>query len=390
MTSQLSKNLRITRRNTRPWNRLHVAVLSTSVLLNLATVAPAADPPVATGRRTVANGVPSQSAAERWKRAKSQYQATQAPASRAQQPARTVDDVSTVRTIPDDEPATVPSTTIPSTPVSLNETGAADAGTVIPTRTPDPARTPEVPAAINPAEQEPEWVLPVRVAPEDLENDSLTAEEILSRPEEDSPRVIDSKPAAPLGTRPPYEEEGATKTPGDSITPDRGTQRPLTAQVKGGPPRKTTQVRRIGDIAPLNDFDKDTEIMQYAAEKAREFNVRFGGEAYTPRNFPEVAMPWTPPTSRYYPLYFEDPALERYGHTHHPLLQPVVSSARFSAQLALLPYQMTIKPPCEMRSPLGWYRPGDVVPKLHYPFPWSAKAAAVEAAAVVGFIYLIP
>jgi hypothetical protein len=277
----------------------------------------------------------------------------------------------------------------------LIESGTDDAETVIPNRSATPVATPVLPSVIDAAEQEPEWVLPVRVAADDLEDDALTAEEILSRPDADSPivdspAVNDSKPALPLGTRPPYEEENATKTPGDSLTPDRGTQRPLTAQVRGGPPRKTTQVRRIGDIAPLNDFDKDTEIMQYAAEKAREFNVRFGGEAYTPRNFPEVAMPWTPPTARYYPLYFEDPALERYGHTHHPLLQPVVSSARFSAQLVMMPYQMTIKPPCEMRTPLGWYRPGDVVPKLHYPFPWSAKAAAVEAAAVVGFIYLIP
>jgi len=68
------------------------------------------------------------------------------------------------------------------------------------------------------------------------------------------------------------------------------------------------------------------------AEKAREFNVRFGGDTYVPRNFPDMGVCWTAPHTKYYPLYFEDPALERYGHTHHNLIQPIISSARMSGQ----------------------------------------------------------
>jgi len=196
-------------------------------------------------------------------------------------------------------------------------------------------------------------------------------------------------PAAPASS-PAYEETELAQTPDQLAPPDSGTPRPLKAQIPAGPPRKTTQIRRMSDIAPLNDFNKETEIQKYAQEKAREFNVRFGGDAFTPREFPDVALQWAQPHSRYYPLYFQDPALERYGHTYPHLIQPIVSSARFSGQLVMMPYQMTIRPPWDLESPLGYYRPGDVVPRLKYPFPWNTKAALVEAASVTGFIYLIP
>lgn len=200
--------------------------------------------------------------------------------------------------------------------------------------------------------------------------------------------VLPVAPATQLD--PKTEEKLGIQTPTEPVGTPRSVRPFASAIVQGGPPRKTTQVRRISDIAPIDDFDRDSEIKQYAAEKAHEFNVRFGGDNYTPRNYPEVCMPWQAPSTKYYPLYFQDPALERYGHTHHHLVQPVVSVARMSGQLVMMPYQMAIVPPWELHSPLGWYRPGDVVPKLRYPFPWNAKAAAIEAAAVTGFIYVIP
>jgi hypothetical protein len=307
-------------------------VLGASVLC-LTPLAQADEP---TSRPAAVEGSTSRQATERWQRLKSQYQAAPEKTS-AINPASNA--VSAEKSPA--EPTRIAATTA-ATPVTNNR-------------------------------ELPDWTLP---GPDD--DKGLTVEEILSRPEEDPP----TKPQEPV----PYEEKDEVKTP-DLRT---GTPRPLPGQLRGGPTRKTTQVRRIGEIAPLNDFDKDTEIKRYAAEKAREFNVKFGGEAYTPRNFPDVAMTWEAPTTKYYPLYFQDPALERYGHTHHPLVQPVISSARMSGQLVMMPYQMAIVPPWQLESPLGWYRPGDVVPKLRYPFPWNTKAALIEAAAVTGFIYVIP
>lgn len=327
---------------------------------------------------------------------------------------------------------------IPADP-DATQTGATEE-TVVPVRTapsrasapeqlptPTLSALPEVPPTLKVAE--PEWVLPVPVSPDDLDSEGLTTDRLFNLPDIGGPPAADTDPALPeptlsIPTPPkpappkpafpepafpepvfpepafpdpafpepdklPYEDKTDGTSPADAAPADPGTRR-LTPNVPGSPPIKTTQVRRMSDIAPVDDFDKDNEIKQYAAKMAREFNVRFGGDEYTPRNFPEVALPWTAPTTKYYPLYFQDPALERYGHTHHPLLQPVVSSARFSAQLVMMPYQLTVVHPWELHSPLGWYRPGDVVPKLRYPFPWNAKAAAVEAAAVTGFIYLIP
>ena len=332
-------------------------------MLNLAPAVSAAEETPAETRPAAANGTMPKPAAERWKRLKSQYDVAPAEPVRAARP----------------EQVAPPAESVPATIQPLSDGFQPVApGTPAP-----PLRTA---AALQGAagEAEPDFVLPMPA-------DELTAEEILNRPEEDEAPVsppLRTAARTPEAAQPPVAgADGPDKPLMDTAT--RGG-RSLTPQMPAGPPRKTTQVRRISDIAPLNDFDRDTEIRQYAAEKAREFNVKFGGEQYAARNFPDVVVPWQAPTTKYYPLYFQDPALERYGHTHHPLVQPVISSARFSGQLVMMPYQMAIIPPWQLESPLGWYRPGDVVPKLRYPFPWNAKAAAVEAAAVTGFIYLIP
>lgn len=336
-------------------------MLGASVLLHYAPVAPAQDAPSG-GQRP---------ATERWQRIKSQYDVKTTPVSRT----------------PQVEPAVKATTDAAPGSTSLRSVYDEIPSNFkpVPSAEQVPVRTAAVPAAAAPAaaavpvEAEPDWVLPEPMTAEAVAE--LTAEEILSRPEEEV------KVPAPADAK-PYEEP--VRTPDTNVVPNRGTPRSLQRPAPGDTPRKTTQVRRMSDIAPLNDFDRDTDIKHYAEEKAREFNVRFGGEQYAPRNFPDVAMCWAPPDTKYYPLYFQDPALERYGHTHHHLLQPVISSARFSGQLVMMPYQMTIDPPWDLQSPLGWYRPGDVVPKLRYPFPWNTKAAAMQAAAVTGFIYVIP
>ncbi len=329
-------------------------MLGASVLLHFAPPALAEDA-TASGQKP---------AAERWQRIKSQYDVKPAPVSRTPQP----------------EPAVKAADAgAGSTPLRTVYDEIPSNFKAVPATEPVPVRTAAAPAAATaPKEVEPDWVLPEPMTAEEVAG--LTADEILSRPEEETLPT----PAAVK----PYEEP--IQTPDSNTVPNRGAPRSLQRAAPGDAPRKTTQVRRMADIAPLIDFDRDKDIKNYAEEKAREFNVRFGGEQYTPRNFPDVAMCWTAPDTKYYPLYFQDPALERYGHTHHHLIQPVISSARFSGQLVMMPYQLTIDPPWDLQSPLGWYRPGDVVPKLRYPFPWNTKAAAVQAAAVTGFIYLIP
>jgi hypothetical protein len=90
------------------------------------------------------------------------------------------------------------------------------------------------------------------------------------------------------------------------------------------------------------------------------------------------------------PLYFEQRAVERYGHSWGPFLQPVVSGAHFFASIPILPYKMGVEGPRECMYPLGYYRPGGCAPQLIYPVPISLRGAIYQAAAVTGVVYLLP
>lgn len=115
-----------------------------------------------------------------------------------------------------------------------------------------------------------------------------------------------------------------------------------------------------------------------------------GYEVYADRNFIPSVVQWKAPGHSHKPLYFEQPHLERYGHTLGPVLQPMVSTAHFFTNIAFLPYKMGIHPPYECQYPLGHYRPGDCVPYSIRPFPWSLRGAVAETAVVLGGGALIP
>ena len=108
------------------------------------------------------------------------------------------------------------------------------------------------------------------------------------------------------------------------------------------------------------------------------------------REFYPVTMTWTASQVCHKPLYFEEIALERYGHTTGPIVQPWLSGAHFFANIAFLPYKMGINPLQECQYDLGYYRPGDCAPWLVSPIPLSPRGALFQAGAVVGGSYLIP
>ena len=90
------------------------------------------------------------------------------------------------------------------------------------------------------------------------------------------------------------------------------------------------------------------------------------------------------------PLYFEEVQLERYGHTAGPIKQPILSTAHFFANIAVLPYKMGINPPMECQYALGYYRPGSCAPWHIPPIPFSVRGALTEAGVWIGGIYVIP
>jgi hypothetical protein len=111
---------------------------------------------------------------------------------------------------------------------------------------------------------------------------------------------------------------------------------------------------------------------------------------FTPRCWVPLTFTWKASALCHKPLYFEQEQLERYGHSPGPMLEPVVSTAHFFANIAVLPYKMGINPPKECRYALGYYRPGSCAPWILDPIPISLRGAAYQAAAVGGLIYAIP
>lgn len=95
---------------------------------------------------------------------------------------------------------------------------------------------------------------------------------------------------------------------------------------------------------------------------------------------------WVAPGLNHNPLYTEDVALERYGWSYCPVLQPVVSGVRFCKDAATLPYQIGLDCPCELKSTLGYQRPGTWASRVVKRLPWSWKGAALQAGAVAGGI----
>jgi hypothetical protein len=115
-----------------------------------------------------------------------------------------------------------------------------------------------------------------------------------------------------------------------------------------------------------------------------------GPEEAPGRSFVPSAVQWKASGLCHKPLYFEEVQLERYGHEVGPVLQPLISTAHFFGNIAVLPYKMGIHPPHECQYSLGYYRPGDCAPYMLPPVPISLRGAAAQAGAVVGGAALLP
>jgi len=117
-----------------------------------------------------------------------------------------------------------------------------------------------------------------------------------------------------------------------------------------------------------------------------------GGDDYFPsRDFEQICFMWKASALCHKPLYFEEEALERYGHTLvKEEFQPIISGAKFFLTVPILPYKMGINPPCECIYTLGHYRPGSCAPYMMDPLPLSVRAGLIQAGVVVGGVAIFP
>lgn len=144
--------------------------------------------------------------------------------------------------------------------------------------------------------------------------------------------------------------------------------------------------RNISEIRPFIGYALE-EIRKGELPERQSVAPR---SPYVPPTRQPIMYHWAASNLHHNPLYFEDPSLERYGHSYNKFLQPFASAGRMTAQLIGLPYQMAIDPINRRRYSLGWIRPGDCAPKLKYQVPLNKKAALVEGAALLGAGLAIP
>lgn len=229
------------------------------------------------------------------------------------------------------------------------------------------------------------------------EDDKDALDPNVQRLQDERERDAGIQPGPRGGTEPaPFSDDvPATSQPGlDPAQPD-----PLAAPSRLPqefmPPLADTYARNNlraepcpspGDLKPIREITND--ISPEPGEFPQECGL--GDEPFQPRAFALTTYTWKASALCHKPLYFEDVALERYGHTCFPILQPFISGGKFFADTVLLPYHMGIDPPFECVYALGYYRPGSCAPYMIEPFPISLRGAIVEGGVVTGLAFLIP
>ena len=255
-----------------------------------------------------------------------------------------------------------------------------------PARGTEPTRIPLADNELPPSPEEGPLIPRLSALPASMSNDWVI-------PSGQPLEPYDEEPADVVPSPGPSEE--ASNSPRSARPPIHVAQQVPEPKVSADDPAtsnspKVIRERKISDINPFYDRGRDQDMREYTLEKSKEFEFLTRSTTFTERCFPQVTMTWEACNIYYHPLYFADPALERYGHAHHPVIQPFASIARAGVQAAFLPYQMVIDPPWKEEYPLGYYRPGDVAPKLHYQVPLNAEAAVVQAGFVTGLYFVIP
>ncbi|MHB1036288.1 MAG: SHD1 domain-containing protein [Pirellulales bacterium] len=146
--------------------------------------------------------------------------------------------------------------------------------------------------------------------------------------------------------------------------------------------------KRDGQTVSIKVSDLSDEDEQYVLGLPPECSL--GNEQFQPRNWAAITYTWKASGLCHKPLYFEDVALERYGHSWGPFVQPFVSGAHFFVTVPILPYKMGMEPPCECLYTLGYYRPGSCAPYTIDAFPLSVQGGLWQAGVWTGMIFLIP
>lgn len=152
-------------------------------------------------------------------------------------------------------------------------------------------------------------------------------------------------------------------------------------------PIGSIEIRKAVEIPQLAEMDNPK--LREPADQARAMLRKRPPFKY----WPVYREPWSANRDSFafhhQPLWFEDPNLERCGKGYRHF-SSISSYIHFNANISILPYRMTAEPAwCCVRSLPDCNHCQKFGYDAYLP-PWSWRAAAVQAGAVVGFIYAIP
>ncbi|WP_437203035.1 hypothetical protein [Planctomicrobium sp. SH664] len=153
-------------------------------------------------------------------------------------------------------------------------------------------------------------------------------------------------------------------------------------QIDGNTHRALAQIS-LNITPPKGELPSDRAAVKFAAAGSR---MHLPG---TQRTWATSHFYWNASLLNHQPLYFEDVNLERHGFSYG-LAQPLVSGVKFFATIPTLPYQVIAQPAQMTQYTLGEARPGDNAPYVHERLRRSLDATVVEAAVIVGLVFLIP
>ncbi len=164
---------------------------------------------------------------------------------------------------------------------------------------------------------------------------------------------------------------------------------------------KERMVKIMSDLRPVREVDVRLAVKlpmpgENDSDKVREPDDQALAVLRHRKPFNIFAVsrePWTGNRDSYpffhKPLWFEDPNLERCGRGYG-LFTTAVSAVHFSANIPILPYRFTAEKPWSCVRTLPDCTVCERFGHDAYLPPWSLSAAAVQAAATVGIIYLVP
>lgn len=230
----------------------------------------------------------------------------------------------------------------------------------------------------------------------DQEDQSLTCEQFRFRIAKQTIDLVS------LDISPPYRPDEINLTKYEKLKARFDASQPTrTFRNIAGAPLATGRFRDIayGQVVLENDrgevrFDLNELSEGDLAYITEEFGLPneclLTQQPMTPRNWSPLSFTWKASNLCHNPLYFEDVNLERYGHSHGPIAEPLIQTAHFFGSVLVLPYKMGVHHPRECIYTLGYYRPGNCAPWILPPVPISARGILNQAAVMTAGTLLIP